>query len=180
MIPRLTREEVIAKYWPMPDPLWTPEVEAMFFAGLPAASPRQSVNMDDEKTMLIRDFAKEALKAGRLRDGYVSALGAILGLFADADSIGGECLISQRDDNLGSSKTIRTIQAQMLRSGHLVREIRTQGHGFVGEVLIYSPLPSHRHRTATAAHLEASYRATEGVCPYQDQPSNLSPEDVPF
>jgi len=176
---RLTREEVIAKYGPLPDPLWTPEVEARFFAGLPEKIPRHSSGVDDEKTMLIREFAKQTLKAERLRDGYVSTLGAILGLFADADSIGDECLFSQRDDGLGSAKTIRTIQAQMVCSGHLVREVRTQGHGFVGEVLIYSPLPSYRHRKATTDYLEDSYRATEGDSQELRTSNNLSPDDVP-
>ncbi len=136
--------------------------------------------MDDEKGMLVRDFAKVELRADRLRDGYVSTLWAILGLFADADSVGGECVISRREDSLGSEKTIRTIQAQMLRSGHLVREIRTQGHGFVGEVLIYSPLPTYHYRTATVAYLEMAHRLTEGVRPNLNAPANLPPEDVPF
>jgi hypothetical protein len=177
---KLSREEVIAKYSPTPDPLWTAEVNAKFFANLPANSPRQSVSMGDEKEMLIRDFAKVALRAGRLRDGYVSTLGGILGLFADADLIGGECLVSQRDNLLGTAKTLRTIQAQMLRSGHLVRETRPQGHGFVGEVLVYSPLPIYRHRPASADYLERAYRNTEGVSSKLSTPVNLSPEDVPY
>jgi len=177
---RLSREAVLAKYGPIPDPLWTPEVEAKFFAGLPKASYRETVRADDEKEMLIRCFGTVTLKAKRMGASYVHTLGAILGGFADADLVGGECLIHQRDSTLGTAKTIRTIQAQMHRSGHLVKETRPQGHGFVGDVFVYSPLPGYRHRTASETSLNEAYRVTEGECPYLIPPSNLSPGDVPF
>ena len=181
MIPgQLTRDEVRAKYTPTPDPLWTPEIASRFFAGLPKNSYRHSVKLDDQRAMLIRDFGTHTLRAKRMSDAYVSTLGAILGAFADADLFGDECLVSQRDAALGTERTIRTIQSQMLVAGLLVKETRPQGHGFVGDVLVHSPMPPYRYRKATADYLERSHRAGEGECPYLELPSNLSPEDVPF
>ena len=177
---KLTRDEVIAKYSPIPDPLWTPEVAERFFAGLPKNSYRHSVKLDDQKTLLVRDFATHTLKAKRMSDAYVATLGAILGRFADADQIGDECLISQRDRTLGTDQTIRTIQAQMLISGLLVKQTRPQGHSFVGDVFVYSPRPPFRHRKATEAYLEKSRWDSEGEGPYLQLPLNLMPEDVPF
>ena len=75
---RLSREAVQAKYSPIPDPLWTPEVEAEFFARLPKASYRQAVKPDKEKEMLIREFAKNFLKAKRMSTDYISTLAAVL------------------------------------------------------------------------------------------------------
>lgn len=177
---RLSRKEVQAKYGPIPDPLWTPEVEAKFFAGLPKASHRHSASLDDEREMLIRDFGTLTLKAKRMSADYVATLGAILGEFADADTLGNECLIPQRDEALGTARAIRTIQSQLLRSGHLVKETRSQGHGFVGAVFVYAPIPSYRHRKASVDYLEETYRSSEGECPYLATPSNLTLAVVPF
>ena len=177
---KLSREEVIAKYSPVADPKWTEEVAAEFFAGLPRATYRESVNPEDDKAMLLREFATGPLKAKRMSANYLSTLGAILGQFADADADGTEYAIARRDDHLGTEKTIRTIQAQMLTAGLLVKETRTQGHGFVGPVFIYSPSPPYRYRKATSAYLEKSYRLHEGEAPACPVPSNISPEDVPY
>jgi len=76
---KLSPEEVHAKYSPTPDPLWTPEVEAEFFARLPAKSRRDLIGPASEKQMLLREFGKETLKAQRMSAGYISTLGAILG-----------------------------------------------------------------------------------------------------
>jgi hypothetical protein len=177
---KLTREEVIAKYSPTPDPLWTPEVEARFFASLPAASYRQVTTLDDTKAALIQEFAKETLNAKRMAAAYVVALGVILSRFADADDDGTECLISQRDQRIGTPATIRSIQVQMEAVGLLVRLKRAQGHGFVGDVFVYAPRQPLRHRRATPDYLEQSYRACEGEAPYPVAPSNLSHDMVPF
>jgi hypothetical protein len=136
--------------------------------------------MDDEKTMLVRDFGTVTLKAQRMSSDYVTTLGTILGVFADADRVGGEFTCSRRDTKLGTCKTIRTIQTQMLAAELLVKVKRTQGHGFVGEVFVYSPRPIYRHRLASAAYREWVYRSSEGECQYLAPPSNLSPADVPF
>ena len=159
---QLSQKEVRAKYAPTPYPRWTPEVEAKFFTELPKASRRNTVNPHDDRVMLIREFAKESLNAQRMSDGYFSTLGSILGKFASADEDKDEFVITQRKEHLGTARTIRTIQAQMHEAGYLVREKRTQGHGFVGDVFIYSPRPVYRYRKATLAILEQSYRDSEG------------------
>ena len=179
---RLSREAVQAKYSPIPDPLWTPEVEAQFFAGLPKTTYRETVKAADEKEMLIREFGKKTLNAHRMSAGYISTLRVILGEFADADDTKTECLISRRAVQRGTPDTIRTIQAQMLTAGYLVKTIRPQGKGFVGDVFVYAPQARYRHRTATQEILERAYRDSEGdcVCPCSPLPANLSPGDVPF
>jgi hypothetical protein len=177
---KLSPEEVHAKYSPTPDPLWTPEVEAEFFARLPAKSRRDLIGPASEKQMLLREFGKETLKAQRMSAGYISTLGVILGKFADADEDGGECVIAQRSEQLGTQDSIRAIQGQLFNAGVLVSEKRAQGKGFVGGVFVYSPNPPYRYRKATAAYLEKSYRKHEGEWPCHPLPVNLQPEDVPF
>jgi hypothetical protein len=177
---RLSREAVQAKYSPIPDPLWTPEVEAEFFARLPKATYRQAVKPNEKKEMLIREFAKDFLDARRMSTNYISTLAAVLCQFADADTENTECLIARRNDKLGTEKTLRTIQAQMLAAGLLVKKTRFQGHGFVGEVFVYCPRAVYRHRVATSAYLERSYRDSEGEAACTPVPGNISPEDVPY
>lgn len=176
---KLTREEVIAKYGPVRDPLWTPEVEAAFFARLPPASYRHSVKLDDVRAMLVRDFGTADLKAHRMGAAYVSTLGATLGLFSEADRYGVECLVSHRDNRLGPPNIIRNIQEQMHNAGLLVKQTRAQGHGFIGSVYVYSPQERYRHRKATGGYLEQLYRGTEGENPVPPIPENLAPDDVP-
>ena len=106
---RLSREAVQAKYSLIPDPLWTPEVEAEFFAKLPKAIYRQAVKPNEEMEMLIREFATDIFEAKRMSVNYISTLGAVLGQFADADMEDTECLIARRSAKLGTEKTLRTI-----------------------------------------------------------------------
>ena len=54
MIARLSQEDVITKYSPTPDPLWTPEIEAEFFLNLPKRTHREALGLDGEKDMLIK------------------------------------------------------------------------------------------------------------------------------
>jgi hypothetical protein len=180
VIAQLSLEEVQAKYSPIPDPRWTPEIEAEFFSRLPARSRCDLIQPDSEKVMLLREFAKETLKAKRMSAGYISTLGAILGKFADADEDGGECLIARRSEQLGTQDSIRAIQGQLFNAGVLVNEKRAQGKGFVGGVFVYSPNPPYRYRKATAAYIEKSYREHEGEWPCHALPVNLQPEDVPY
>lgn len=127
-----------------------------------------------EKEMLIREFAKETLKAKRLNDGYLAALGSILRKLAVSGLYGVECRVSQRSENLGTTKSIRTIQGQLSDVGVLLRKTRTQGKGFVGPVFLYSP-PNRFKST-----LEGCYRWYEGACPGHPLPVNLQPEDIPY
>ena len=176
----LTREEVQAKYAPVPDLAWTTEVETAFFAGLPRSLSRNRTTANFEKAMLVREYGKGELKANRVSAKYLSTLGAILGDFCDADLHSTECLVAQRNERLGPANTIRTIQAQMLTAGRLVKRTRPQGHGFVGEVFVYAPVPVYRHRVASAAALEMACRSAEGEGPYLSPPSNLAGADIPF
>ena len=177
---KLPREEVHARYAPIPDPDWTPEVDAEFFARLPKATYWQAVKPDEERAMLVREFAKDVLDAKRMSTNYISALAAVLGQFAAADMEGTECLIARRNGKLGTEKTLRTVQGQMLAAGLLVRATRSQGKGFVGKVFIYCPRAAYRHRVATSAYLERSYRETEGEATCSSAPGNISPEDIPY
>jgi hypothetical protein len=180
MIAMLSRAEVIAKYSPISDPLWTPEIEAEFFLNLPKRTHTEISVLDCEKGILLREFAKHTLHAKRMSAGYVSTVGEILGKFADSDSHGGECLISQRTEQLGSGREIRTIQAQLFNAGFLVNETRSQGKGFVGKVFVYYPKPHHQYRKATRASLEESYRRHEGESNSHQMPTYLQPRVIPF
>ena len=170
---KLSREEVQARYAPIPDTNWTPEVEAEFFTRLPKPKPRYAA-------LQIRAFAAETLGAKRMSEGYISTLGAVLEKMVEADRSKAECLIPQRNEQLGTPDTIRTIQAQMLAAGLLVKEVRPQGKGFVGEVFVYRPRAVYRYRVATPEYLEELYRACEGESPACPVPANISPEDVPY
>lgn len=181
MTGRLTRDEVLAKYSPIPHAFCTPEAEEAIFAGLPAPSYRGGSTPSAERDTLVREFAKGTLKAKRQSSAYISTLGTILRDFADADHQGTECLVTQRG-GYGTERTVRTIQAQMLRADLLIRQVRSQGYGFVGEVFVYSPIQLHRHRIATDDYLEQCYREHEGQrpCHRHPLPANLSPDDVPY
>jgi hypothetical protein len=180
MIAVLSRAEVIAKYSPISDPLWTPEIEAEFFLNLPKRIHTEISGLASKRGRLLREFAKQTLQAKRMSAGYVSTLGAILGKFADADADGSECLISQRTEQLGSSREIRTIQAQLFSAGILITATRSQGKGFIGKVFLYAPKPCHQYRKATTASLEKSYRKHEGESNGHQMPTDLQPEVVPF
>ena len=179
---RLSRDEVLLKYGPQPDPLWTAEKEAAFFLKLDTASHHKHEKVTGERYHLVKEFARDTLHAKRISDKYISSLGSILGSFATADKDGAECLVPQRAEQHGEPKTIRTIQTQMFNAGLLVKQVRTQGSGFIGNVFVYSPRAPFRHLTGNAASLEADYRSFEGEHPYSDEqlPVNLTPEDVPF
>lgn len=176
---RLSREEVAAKYGPQVDPNWTPEMEAAFFQSLPTTPP--PVRMSPTKRGLLREFAGATLGAKRVSEKYIDTLGSVLHSFAVADRAGGEVVLSQRSAHHGEPQTLRTIQAQMHCAGLLIKQVRSQGQGFVGPVFVYSPLSPPRTRKATWEDLDALCRATE-----QDQgnpwqlPANLRPEDVPY
>ncbi len=174
---RLSQEDVITKYSPTPDPLWTPEIEAEFFFNLPKRTHREAIGLDGEKEMLIKEFGSTTLLAQRMGNGYIATLGAILGEFAGADNDNNECLVSQRCGHLGTPDTIRTIQAQMFTTGLMVKKTRPQGRGFVGDVFIYSPRPVYRYRKATHQILEKAYRDSEGECLCPPLPVNLSHTD---
>ena len=110
---------------------------------------------------------------------YVSTLGAILGLFADADTYGGECLVPQRNAHLGPPHIIRNIQDQLHVAGLMVKEVRQQGHGFVGEVFVYAPVARHRFKWATVEDLEKMCRSSEGEGKAGQAPLNLLSGEVP-
>lgn len=180
---RLTREQVQAKYGPVPDPWWTSERVDAFLAQLPHPAYRHTVPLDDVRAMLVRDFGRTDLKAQRMGAAYVSTLGAILGLFAEADSYGVECLVSQRDAHLGTAMVIRNIVTQMQSDGVglMVKETRAQGHGFVGSVYVYAPQGRYRHRTASPSYWEQLCRSIEGKNKKPPPlPANLTGEDVPY
>lgn len=115
-----------------------------------------------------------------MSESYLSTLGAILGKLSDADHRRSSCLIAQRDRHLGTAKTIRNIQAQMLSARVLAKETRSQGHGFVGEVFVYAPQPHGRHRKTTPDDLERMYRRYEGEHFYPTISSNINPQDIPY
>lgn len=133
---RLSPDEVRRKYAPIPDVDWTPEREAAFFAALAKRGlPTQPV----KRLRLVSEYATETLGAQRMSCSYLDALCAVLGAFAEADRCGLEVRLSQRMAQYGTPQTLRTIQAQMEKAGVLTKEVRSQGHGFVGTVYVYAP-----------------------------------------
>ena len=188
---KLTRDQVIAKYGPIPDPRWTPEREAAFFARLSKASYLYRVKQGDVCRMLVREYGAATLKAQRMGAPYLDTLGAILGLFAEADSLGQECKVAQRSAELGTSDIIRNIQAQMHSVGLLVKETRSQGHGFVGDVFVYASKPGHKfvgNASTYTRRPRKGFRNLEQLCRESEgenhapppAPANLTRADVPY
>lgn len=176
MTPQLSRSEVQTKYGPPGDPGWTPEIEGDFLALLDRRPPDEYCRT---KVRLLREYAVDTLKAKRLSSGYLASLGAVLAKIAVADRYSIEWIFSQRDDLLGPRQTLRTIQTQMEAAGVLVRETRTQGHGFIGDVVVYRPCAVPRRRWQFK-NLEEAYRSIEGEAPYPSGPENINADDVPF
>lgn len=180
---QLTREQVLAKYGPVPNTYRTPEALEAFLAALPKPCTRSPdvVKAGEARAMLVRDYGGATLKAQRMGGPYVSALGSILGLFAKADSHGREYLVSHRDSRLGPQNIIRNVQEQMHRAGLLVKETRPQGRGFVGTVYVYaSETRRRRFRKATPSDWEQLQRQNEGKCRVHAGPANLTGADVPY
>lgn len=161
------------KYAPIPDKEWTAEREAAFFASLPKSIPPVQ---SKEREALVRQYAGETLGALRMSRGYVDALGAVLGTFAEADRHGQEVRLSQRMAQYGSPQTLRTIQSQMAGAGLLTKDVRSQGGGFVGTVFTYkTPKPRWLRRRDLEAAIERWSRAypTEAL-------ADLGIDEVPF
>jgi hypothetical protein len=177
---RLTREQVVARYAPCRDPNWTPEREAAFFESLPTGKAARTVRRD--VPWQVKDYAEKVLGAVRVSASYASTLCAILIAFAAADAHGTELRLTQRMEQYGPPQTMRTIQAQLLQAGLLVKVVREQGGGFVGPVHVYAPTPPVRFSPATWADWEAMCRACErGPTSYPDEALALSGiESVPF
>lgn len=133
---RLPPDEVRRKYAPTPDKDWTPEREAAFFAALAKLGPPAQ---PAGRQPFVREYASGTLGAQRVSCSYLDALGAVLGAFAEADRYGLEVRLSQRMAQYGTPQTLRTIQAQMERAGVVTKDVRSQGHGFVGTVYVYTP-----------------------------------------
>ncbi len=176
MTPQLSRSEVQTKYGPPGDPGWTPEIETDFLALL---NRRPLHDYCPTKVRLLREYAVDTLGAKRMSRGYLASLGAVLAKIAVADSYSIVWVFSQRDGQLGPRKTLRTIQTQMEAAGLLVRETRTQGHGFIGDVFVYRPcaVPTRRWQFKD---LEEAYRSKEGEAPYPFAPENITADNVPL
>lgn len=187
MTARHSYAEVTAKYAPSPDPSWSHDIEAEFFARLnerypiSVPGPRRlgkALPLTASKAALLREYATETLDAQRLSSSYLTTLSAVLGRMAIAECRWTACAITQRDDLLGPRQTLRTIQAQLVAAEVLTKERRPQGHGFVGDVFVYRPSGKRVPRRPPAEELERSYRATEGQADYPLVPTNIGPEDV--
>jgi hypothetical protein len=176
LTPQLSRSEVQTKYGPPGDPRWTPEVEKDFLALLDRRRPHDYC---PTKVRLLREYAVDTLGAKRLSIGYLAGLGSVLAKIAVADCYSIEWVFSQRDDRLGPRRTLRTIQTQMEAVGLLVRVARTQGHGFIGDVLVYRSctVPCGEWQFAS---MEEAYRSKEGEAAYPFCPENITADDVPF
>lgn len=178
---KLTREQVLAKYGPVPNTFRTPEALEAFLKVAGLRSPC-GVPLDPVRAMLVHDYGKATLKAQRMGSTYLFALGAILGLFAAADFRGRECTVAQRDGCLGPPNIIRNIQAQMHAAGVLSKETRPQGRGFVGSVHVYAPNKSDGQLTQAAAlWIEQLYLTSrEESHALAPLPANLAGADVPY
>lgn len=170
---KLSPEEVRRKYAPKPDKEWTPEREAAFFASLSRLVPPVQ---SKEREVLVREYARATLGALRMSRGYVDALGAVLGAFADADRHGQEVRLSQRMAQYGTPQTVRTIQSQMAGAGLLTKDVRSQGGGFVGAVFTYkTPKPRWPRRKDLEVAIERWSR------PYPPEAlADIGIDDVPF
>lgn len=140
----------------------------------------KAVSLSASKAALLREYATVTLNSQRISRSYLTTLSAVLGEIASAERGWAECTISQRDDQLGPRASLRTIQAQLEAAGVLIRVTRAQGHGFVGDVLIYRPSSAYVPIGFPAEELERSYRANEGTADYLHGPVNIETEDVRY
>jgi hypothetical protein len=170
MTTRHSYVEVTAKYARSPDPSWSLDIEAEFFARLderyPISVPGRRrlgkvLPLTASKAALLREYATDTLGAQRLSSSYLATLSAVLGRMAIAERRWTDCVITQRDDELGPRQTLRTIQAQLVAAEILTKETRSQGHGFVGDVFVCRPSGKCVPRRPPAEELERLYRATE-------------------
>lgn len=174
---RLTREEVIAKYAPVPHGIWAPEEIDAILVALPIRRSPHTAELSPEKEMLVREFARETLQAKRMSSSYVEALSALLGRFADADISGADYIPSRRRGP-GTEKTRRNLLLQLEVAGLMKRQTKTQGLGFVGEVFVYSPVSPRTQGLS----LEEDYRMHEMREAVQRTPlpTNLMSNDLPY
>jgi hypothetical protein len=187
MTTRHSYAEVTAKYAPSPDPNWSLDIEAQFFARLDECYPIKVTGprrpgtvlpLTASKAALLREYATDILSAQRLSSSYLTTLSAVLGCIAIAERRWTECVITQRDDKLGPRQTLRTIQAQLVAAEVLTKETRSQGHGFVGDGFVYRPSGKRVPRRPPAEELEGLYRATEVEADYPLVTANIEAQDV--
>lgn len=123
---RLKPEQVAAKYCTAADANWSAQAEADFFAELDSlhpvcgASPRCRWGRSTIPEDLLRDFARDSLKAKRCSVTYLEALRRILWHLHMAELEGREVRISTAD-GFGSVRSVRTITDQLAASGATYR-----------------------------------------------------------
>lgn len=134
---------------------------------------------------LLREFAREVLKAQRLRAGYLEALRVVLGNQAHAER-GGYTLEQNLRVDFASPQEMRTINDQMREAGITEDLAVTLGAGRVQTVQCF--IPPEKARKARATDLCTMLRREEALAerrwkqgpPAATIPACIAVEDVPF
>ncbi len=131
---------------------------------------------------LLREFAREVLKARRIRPGYIDALRVVLGNQAHAER-GGYTLEQNLRVDFASLQEMRTINDQMRDAGITKGREVMLGVGRVQVVQCLTPTRKLRAADLCTMLRREEARATsrwEHGPPIATLPANITGEDVPF
>lgn len=131
---------------------------------------------------LLKEFARDVLKAQRIRVGYLEALRVVLGNQAHAER-GGYTLEQNIRVDFASPKEMRTINDQMRAAGITEDKTVTVGAGRVQTVQCFIPTRRGRARDLCAMLRREEARAEgrwRGDPPAAAIPACIAVEDVPF
>lgn len=131
---------------------------------------------------LLREFARDVLKAQRIRVGYLEALRVVLGNQAHAER-GGYNLEQNIRVDFATEREMRTINDQMRTAGITEDRPVTLGAGRVQTVQCFIPTRRARARDLCAMLRREEARAEgrwRGNPPAATIPACIAVEDVPF
>ncbi len=132
--------------------------------------------------LLLREFARDVLKAQRIRPGYLDALRVVLGNQAHAER-GGYTLEQNLRVNFASFQEMRTINYQMRDAGITEDHVVTLGAGRVQVVQCFAPnweFPVLDLCTMLRMEEARATSCWEHGPPKATLPANIAGEDVPF
>jgi hypothetical protein len=128
---------------------------------------------------LLREFARDVLKAQRMRTGYLDALRVVLGNQARAER-GGYTLEQNLRVDFASFQEMRTINDQMRDAGITEDHGVTLGAGRVQVVQCFVPTRKLRSLDLCTMLRREEARRWEHDPPKATLPASIAGEDVPF
>jgi hypothetical protein len=131
---------------------------------------------------LLKEFARDVLKAQRIRVGYLEALRVVLGNQAQAER-GGYTLQQSIRVDFASEREMRTINDQMKAAGITEGRVVVTGAGRVQTVQCFAPSTKARASDLCTMLRREEARAEgrwRGDPPAATNPAGITGADVPF